>query len=119
MSLTSKSTCAAALATLEPLEFEFVDLADEREERPTSDVAPLSDLDRRLDESGFQGHFFIVQSNGGVMTSTAAETLPVRTALSGPAAGAPVQAAVQEEPAADPGARGTVEGSDHRGVREA
>ncbi len=30
-----------------PLEFEFVDLADEREEAPVSDQVPLSDLDRR------------------------------------------------------------------------
>jgi TonB family protein len=30
-----------------PLEFEFVDLAEEREERPVSDRVPLSDLDRR------------------------------------------------------------------------
>jgi protein TonB len=30
-----------------PLEFEFVDLANEREEQPNSDRAPLSDLDRR------------------------------------------------------------------------
>jgi TonB family protein len=30
-----------------PLEFEFVDLADEREETPVSDQVPLSDLDRR------------------------------------------------------------------------
>jgi TonB family protein len=30
-----------------PLEFEFVDLADEREEAPVSDDVPLSDLDRR------------------------------------------------------------------------
>ena len=30
-----------------PLEFEFVDLAEEREETPVSDQVPLSDLDRR------------------------------------------------------------------------
>jgi TonB family protein len=30
-----------------PLEFEFVDLAEEREETPVSDRVPLSDLDRR------------------------------------------------------------------------
>ena len=30
-----------------PLEFEFVDLADEREEEPVSNQVPLSDLDRR------------------------------------------------------------------------
>ena len=31
----------------QPLEFEFVDLAEEREETPVSDQVPLSDLDRR------------------------------------------------------------------------
>ncbi len=31
----------------QPLEFEFVDLAQEREEAPVSDQVPLSDLDRR------------------------------------------------------------------------
>ena len=30
-----------------PLEFEFVDLAEDREEEPVSDEVPLSDLDRR------------------------------------------------------------------------
>ena len=30
-----------------PLEFEFVDLAEEREETPVSDQVPLSDLDRQ------------------------------------------------------------------------
>ncbi len=34
-------------ASQPPLEFEFVDLPDEREERPSDDRAPLSDLDRR------------------------------------------------------------------------
>ncbi len=44
-------------------------------------------LEVALADGGFGGRFFIVQSNGGVMTSTAARALPVRTALSGPAAG--------------------------------
>ncbi|MGI9605536.1 MAG: hydantoinase/oxoprolinase family protein [Acidimicrobiales bacterium] len=44
-------------------------------------------LEVALADGGFDGRFFIVQSNGGVMTSTAARALPVRTALSGPAAG--------------------------------
>ncbi len=32
-----------------PLEFEFVDLAEDREQEPVSDQVPLSDLDRRAD----------------------------------------------------------------------
>ena len=47
----------------------------------------LEHLELSLGEHGFNGSFLIVQSNGGVMTSTAARALPVRTALSGPAAG--------------------------------
>ena len=47
----------------------------------------LKTLDQRLAEGGFTGEFLIVQSNGGVMTSHEAAGLPVRTALSGPAAG--------------------------------
>ncbi len=35
----------------------------------------------------FGGELLIVQSNGGVMSVETAERLPVRTALSGPAAG--------------------------------
>ena len=41
----------------------------------------------RLSEGGFEGEFHIVQSNGGVMATATARRLPVRTALSGPAAG--------------------------------
>ena len=58
-----------------PLEFEFVDLANEREERPASDRAPLSDLDRRAhggegdeasDRPSSAGNTFqLVQSEGG------------------------------------------------------
>jgi len=44
-------------------------------------------LDRALTENGFAGEFLIVQSNGGVMGTDGACRLPVRTALSGPAAG--------------------------------
>ena len=47
----------------------------------------LADLEQRLDQAGFGGRFLVVQSNGGIMTSEAARALPVRTALSGPAAG--------------------------------
>ena len=47
----------------------------------------LASLDAGLRESGFAGELLIVQSNGGVMTAETARALPVRTALSGPAAG--------------------------------
>ena len=47
----------------------------------------LGRLENALDESGFGGEFMIVQSNGGVMDVQTACRLPVRTALSGPAAG--------------------------------
>jgi N-methylhydantoinase A len=47
-------------------------------------------LDRLASELGkqsFGGQLLIVQSNGGVMTVETAKAMPVRTALSGPAAG--------------------------------
>jgi len=47
----------------------------------------LRTLDERLRDGGFDGQLLIVQSNGGVMTVDTARRLPVRTALSGPAAG--------------------------------
>ncbi len=47
----------------------------------------LSRLDKRLVEGGAKGQLLIVQSNGGVMSVETAARLPVRTALSGPAAG--------------------------------
>ncbi|MEM9430715.1 MAG: hydantoinase/oxoprolinase family protein [Pseudomonadota bacterium] len=47
----------------------------------------LRRLERALTESGFGGTFLIVQSNGGVMSVETASARPVRTALSGPAAG--------------------------------
>lgn len=47
----------------------------------------LAALDTRLRAGGFGGEFLIVQSNGGVMSLETAGRLPVRTALSGPAAG--------------------------------
>ncbi len=49
--------------------------------------AYLHALDTRLKEGRFGGEFLIVQSNGGVMSVETAQHLPVRTALSGPAAG--------------------------------
>ena len=47
----------------------------------------LAALDARIRGAGFAGEFLIVQSNGGVMSVETAARLPVRTALSGPAAG--------------------------------
>jgi N-methylhydantoinase A len=47
----------------------------------------LSRLETALAEGRFVGRFHIVQSNGGVMSTSTARRLPVRTALSGPAAG--------------------------------
>ena len=47
----------------------------------------LERLDAGLRGDGFGGEVLIVQSNGGVMSIETARALPVRTALSGPAAG--------------------------------
>lgn len=47
----------------------------------------LGRLETALLKGGFGGEFMIVQSNGGVMAVETACQLPVRTALSGPAAG--------------------------------
>ncbi|NRB35800.1 MAG: hydantoinase/oxoprolinase family protein [Rhodobacteraceae bacterium] len=47
----------------------------------------LARLDSALREGGFGGEFLIVGSNGGVMEAETAADRPVRTALSGPAAG--------------------------------
>ena len=47
----------------------------------------LHRLDRALHDAGSAGDFLIVQSSGGVMSVDTACRLPVRTALSGPAAG--------------------------------
>ncbi|AWN51262.1 hydantoinase/oxoprolinase family protein [Methylobacterium sp. 17Sr1-1] len=57
----------------------------------------LGKLDRALDSEGFSGRFHIVQSNGGVMSTATARRLPVRTALSGPAAGVIAAAAIAKE----------------------
>lgn len=54
----------------------------------------LSKLDRGLESAGFGGRLLIVQSNGGVMSVERARRTPVRTALSGPAAGAIACAAI-------------------------
>ncbi|PJI43465.1 hydantoinase/oxoprolinase family protein [Ferrovibrio sp.] len=47
----------------------------------------LRKLESRLQGDGFAGQLLIVQSNGGVMSVDSAASRPVRTALSGPAAG--------------------------------
>ncbi|NRG17543.1 hydantoinase/oxoprolinase family protein [Rhizobiales bacterium] len=47
----------------------------------------LDRLETGLAEKGFSGDILIVQSNGGVMSIDTAKRYPVRTALSGPAAG--------------------------------
>jgi N-methylhydantoinase A len=47
----------------------------------------LDRLASELGEQSFDGQLLIVQSNGGVMTVETAKAMPVRTALSGPAAG--------------------------------
>ncbi len=47
----------------------------------------LDRLETALDKRGFSGDVLIVQSNGGVMSVETAKCYPVRTALSGPAAG--------------------------------
>jgi N-methylhydantoinase A len=47
----------------------------------------LGKLEAALTQQDFSGGFHIVQSNGGIMSTSTARQLPVRTALSGPAAG--------------------------------
>ena len=54
----------------------------------------LEKLSGALARDGFGGQFHIVQSNGGVMSTATALKLPVRTALSGPAAGVIAAAAI-------------------------
>jgi N-methylhydantoinase A len=54
----------------------------------------LSKLEDGLMAQDFDGSFHIVQSNGGVMSTAGARAYPVRTALSGPAAGVIAAAAI-------------------------
>jgi len=54
----------------------------------------LARLEDDLRHEGFSGELLIVQSNGGVMSRATACDVPVRTALSGPAAGVIACAAV-------------------------
>jgi N-methylhydantoinase A len=56
--------------------------------------AYLARLEAALAGGGFGGQFQIVQSNGGIMSTDTARRLPVRTALSGPAAGVIAAAAI-------------------------
>jgi N-methylhydantoinase A len=57
----------------------------------------LHKLETALADDGFEGQVLIVQSNGGVMTVDTARQLPVRTALSGPAAGVIASAYIGEQ----------------------
>lgn len=54
----------------------------------------LAKLETALEQERFSGSFHIVQSNGGVMSTATARAFPVRTALSGPAAGVIAAAAI-------------------------
>jgi N-methylhydantoinase A len=54
----------------------------------------LGKLEGALADAGFAGRFHIVQSNGGIMSTRTARGTPVRTALSGPAAGVIAAAAI-------------------------
>ncbi|MBX6373827.1 MAG: hydantoinase/oxoprolinase family protein [Acetobacteraceae bacterium] len=54
----------------------------------------LGKLEAALTEERFAGRFHIVQSNGGIMSTERARRMPVRTALSGPAAGVIAAAAI-------------------------
>ncbi len=54
----------------------------------------LGELDRALSAQQFPGQLHIVQSNGGIMSTGTARSSPVRTALSGPAAGVVAGAAL-------------------------
>ncbi len=47
----------------------------------------LDDLERLLDERGFGGRLFLMQSNGGAMTPRIARTVPVAMMESGPVGG--------------------------------
>jgi N-methylhydantoinase A len=54
----------------------------------------LAKIETSLATERFAGTFHIVQSNGGLMSTATARQLPVRTALSGPAAGVIAAAAI-------------------------
>jgi N-methylhydantoinase A len=48
----------------------------------------LDDLERKLQEQGVRGNFYIMLSSGGIATPETAKRVPVRLVESGPAAGA-------------------------------
>jgi N-methylhydantoinase A len=54
----------------------------------------LAKLEQGLKSENSEGSFHIVQSNGGIMSTALARKFPVRTALSGPAAGVIAAAAI-------------------------
>ncbi|HEY7165192.1 MAG TPA: hydantoinase/oxoprolinase family protein [Candidatus Binatia bacterium] len=51
-------------------------------------AAYLRQLEKRLDDVGFKGNFFVMLSSGGIATPKTAARFPVRLLESGPAAGA-------------------------------
>lgn len=57
----------------------------------------LHQLAAGLNDHGFGGEFLIVQSNGGLINAETAAKTPVRTALSGPAAGVCASARIAAE----------------------
>jgi N-methylhydantoinase A len=57
-------------------------------------AAYIGKLDAALAQQTFPGQLQIVQSNGGIMSTATARRFPVRTALSGPAAGVVAGAAL-------------------------
>lgn len=57
----------------------------------------LGKLEQALAQQPFKGQFYIVQSNGGVMSTATARRFPARTALSGPAAGVIAAAAIARQ----------------------
>jgi N-methylhydantoinase A len=97
----NEASAAAALRAVWPNEYVSVSseiLPEIREFERTSTTALnaylqpvvggyLARLETDLVAAGFCGEFLVVQSNGGVMTVETARRFPVRTALSGPAAG--------------------------------
>src|SRR5262249_39192617 len=57
-------------------------------------ASSIGKLETALGQQNFPGRLHIVQSNGGIMSTATARRLPVRTALSGPAAGVVAAAAL-------------------------
>jgi N-methylhydantoinase A len=57
----------------------------------------LAKLESALKTLPFDGQFYIVQSNGGVMSTATARRFPIRTALSGPAAGVIAAASIARQ----------------------